>query len=218
MGRAGPGQRTVRIRTRPSRRAFRSARARRRRWRTCCASAGCSISTAPVAKYWPEFAANGKEKITVADALAHRAGLNTFDPGRLRRDRGSDGLEAVHRGAGGDGAAVGAGYGDVLSRADLRLHRRRGDPAHHGQDAGYVLRARRSRGRWGWICGSGCRSARRPRGAAFRARGRRLQCRTDDGAAHRARHRHHDASCAGDAEDGGIVHVQGSTSTRPCTR
>jgi CubicO group peptidase (beta-lactamase class C family) len=34
----------------------------------------------PVAKYWPEFAANGKEKITVADVMAHRAGLNTFDP------------------------------------------------------------------------------------------------------------------------------------------
>jgi CubicO group peptidase (beta-lactamase class C family) len=35
---------------------------------------------APIAKYWPEFAANGKAKITVADALAHRAGLNAFDP------------------------------------------------------------------------------------------------------------------------------------------
>ena len=35
---------------------------------------------APVAKYWPEFAANGKANITVADTLAHRAGLNTFDP------------------------------------------------------------------------------------------------------------------------------------------
>ena len=35
---------------------------------------------APVARYWPEFAANGKAKITVADAMAHRAGLNTFDP------------------------------------------------------------------------------------------------------------------------------------------
>jgi CubicO group peptidase (beta-lactamase class C family) len=35
---------------------------------------------APIAKYWPEFAANGKAKITVADAMAHRAGLNSFDP------------------------------------------------------------------------------------------------------------------------------------------
>jgi len=30
---------------------------------------------APVADYWPEFAANGKEKITVHDVLRHRAGL-----------------------------------------------------------------------------------------------------------------------------------------------
>lgn len=30
---------------------------------------------APVAQYWPEFAANGKGGITVADVLAHRAGL-----------------------------------------------------------------------------------------------------------------------------------------------
>ena len=28
---------------------------------------------APVAEYWPEFAANGKERITVAEALSHRA-------------------------------------------------------------------------------------------------------------------------------------------------
>jgi len=30
---------------------------------------------APVAEYWPEFAANGKAGITVADVLSHRAGL-----------------------------------------------------------------------------------------------------------------------------------------------
>lgn len=35
---------------------------------------------APVASYWPEFAANGKGQITVADVLAHRAGLSSFDP------------------------------------------------------------------------------------------------------------------------------------------
>jgi CubicO group peptidase (beta-lactamase class C family) len=34
---------------------------------------------APVAAYWPEFAANGKQDITVADVLAHRAGLSSFD-------------------------------------------------------------------------------------------------------------------------------------------
>ena len=30
---------------------------------------------APVAAYWPEFAANGKESITVGEVLSHRAGL-----------------------------------------------------------------------------------------------------------------------------------------------
>lgn len=30
---------------------------------------------APVATYWPEFAANGKEAITIRDVLSHRAGL-----------------------------------------------------------------------------------------------------------------------------------------------
>lgn len=31
---------------------------------------------APVARYWPEFAAAGKEKVTVGQALAHQAGLS----------------------------------------------------------------------------------------------------------------------------------------------
>jgi CubicO group peptidase (beta-lactamase class C family) len=31
-----------------------------------------------VAKHWPEFAANGKENITVAQIMSHRAGLNGF--------------------------------------------------------------------------------------------------------------------------------------------
>jgi CubicO group peptidase (beta-lactamase class C family) len=34
----------------------------------------------PVAEYWPEFAAAGKERITVAHLLSHRAGLSEFDP------------------------------------------------------------------------------------------------------------------------------------------
>lgn len=34
---------------------------------------------APVAEYWPEFAQAGKESVTVADLLAHRAGLAWID-------------------------------------------------------------------------------------------------------------------------------------------
>jgi CubicO group peptidase (beta-lactamase class C family) len=33
---------------------------------------------APVARYWPEFAAAGKGAVTVADALSHRAGLSAL--------------------------------------------------------------------------------------------------------------------------------------------
>jgi CubicO group peptidase (beta-lactamase class C family) len=35
---------------------------------------------APVADYWPEFAARGKDRVTVSDLLAHRAGLHAFPP------------------------------------------------------------------------------------------------------------------------------------------
>src|SRR4026207_2174311 len=34
---------------------------------------------APVCKYWPEFAQNGKENITVRQLLAHQAGLFAFN-------------------------------------------------------------------------------------------------------------------------------------------
>ncbi len=40
----------------------------------------------PVAAYWPEFAQNGKEKITVRDALTHRAGLDALDRNLSRSD------------------------------------------------------------------------------------------------------------------------------------
>jgi CubicO group peptidase (beta-lactamase class C family) len=33
---------------------------------------------APVAKYWPEFAQNGKHAITIAQVVSHQAGLNGF--------------------------------------------------------------------------------------------------------------------------------------------
>ncbi len=34
----------------------------------------------PIAQYWPEFAANGKAKITIADCLLHRSGLTADNP------------------------------------------------------------------------------------------------------------------------------------------
>ncbi|WP_324191936.1 serine hydrolase domain-containing protein [Nocardia puris] len=35
---------------------------------------------APVAEYWPEFGANGKKSITVAEMMSHRAGLSRVGP------------------------------------------------------------------------------------------------------------------------------------------
>jgi CubicO group peptidase (beta-lactamase class C family) len=49
------------------------------------AQAGVLDVEEPVAAYWPEFAQAGKEKVTVADLLAHRAGLAWID-GRMSFD------------------------------------------------------------------------------------------------------------------------------------
>jgi len=35
----------------------------------------------PIAHYWPEFAAQGKDKATVRDALTHRAGIPLMPEG-----------------------------------------------------------------------------------------------------------------------------------------
>src|SRR5579863_7716985 len=43
------------------------------------AQSGLVDYDAPVARYWPEFAARGKSGIAVRDILAHRAGLMSFD-------------------------------------------------------------------------------------------------------------------------------------------
>ncbi len=56
---------------------------------------------APVAAYWPEFAANGKERITVAQAMSHQAGLHAL-PRPLSRTHLTDwdaGLDWVAGGA-----------------------------------------------------------------------------------------------------------------------
>jgi CubicO group peptidase (beta-lactamase class C family) len=41
---------------------------------------------APIATYWPEFAANGKEAITTAQVMGHTAGLPGFDPAIAAED------------------------------------------------------------------------------------------------------------------------------------
>jgi CubicO group peptidase (beta-lactamase class C family) len=44
------------------------------------ADRGAVDLNAPVAKYWPEFAQNGKEGVLVRHVMSHSAGLSGFDP------------------------------------------------------------------------------------------------------------------------------------------
>ena len=44
-----------------------------------CAGSGTVDYTAKVSSYWPKFGNNGKENITVEDAISHRSGLNHED-------------------------------------------------------------------------------------------------------------------------------------------
>lgn len=65
---------------------------------TCCAllvERGLLDPDAPVATYWPEFAAAGKEAVTVRQMLAHQAGLIAVDGGyTLEEYLAHDGLAA----------------------------------------------------------------------------------------------------------------------------
>ena len=72
---------------------------------------------APVAKYWPEFAANGKEDIEVRHLLSHTSGVSGLGP--AGRDRGPLRLGEVHLDARRPGAVVGAGHRVGLPRAEL---------------------------------------------------------------------------------------------------
>ena len=44
-----------------------------------CVERGLIDLDVPVARYWPEFAAGGKEGVTVAELMSHRAGLTSID-------------------------------------------------------------------------------------------------------------------------------------------
>jgi CubicO group peptidase (beta-lactamase class C family) len=51
---------------------------------SAAASRGGIDYSAPVARYWPEFAAAGKQDVTVAMLLSHQAGLCGFrDPAQM---------------------------------------------------------------------------------------------------------------------------------------
>jgi CubicO group peptidase (beta-lactamase class C family) len=76
---------------------------------------------APVATYWPEFAANGKEKLPLKYVLDHRAGLPYV-------------TETVPRGTAYEARAM----ADALARA-APLFPPGGQPAYHVLSQGYIL-------------------------------------------------------------------------------
>lgn len=115
---------------------------------------------APVAEYWPEFKAGGKERALVRDLLAHRAGV--AGAGRAADSRRGGGRG--QRSARGRRAArlLGAGVRARLPRADLQLAAVGAGAAGDRGLAGQVAGPRRSRGRAGWSSGSACPERRRP--------------------------------------------------------
>ena len=97
---------------------------------------------APVARYWPEFAANGKERIKVSHLMSHSSGLSGWKAaaqnGRSLR-LGED--DVAPRRA---GAAVGAGDGVRISRGHLRVSDgRSGAPDHRKVSRNRVPRGNR---------------------------------------------------------------------------
>ena len=74
---------------------------------------------APVARYWPEFAANGKEAITVRQLLSHEAGLHSV---RAAADRAEDLLDHL----------------EVENRLAERPVHRVGRPAYHALTYGWL--------------------------------------------------------------------------------
>ena len=85
----------------------------------------------PVARYWPEFKAGGKDDVARAPLLSHTAGLSGWEEpitrGPLRLGTGDVA-------AGGPGAVVGAGHGVRLPRHDPGLPGGRARPPHHRPD------------------------------------------------------------------------------------
>ena len=102
---------------------------------------------APVAKYWPEFAANGKEDIEVRHLMSHTSGVSGWAQ-PVEVDDLYDWEKSTSMLAA-SGAVVGARHRVGLPRAQPGAPGRRGHPADHRAEAGRVLRegGRRSAGR-----------------------------------------------------------------------
>jgi CubicO group peptidase (beta-lactamase class C family) len=82
----------------------------------------------PVATYWPEFAANGKQDVRVRHLLSHTSGVAGWQEPMAIDDLfdWGEGHVAARRA----GAVVGAGYRIGLSGTQFRLSDRRGGSPH----------------------------------------------------------------------------------------
>ena len=73
---------------------------------------------APVARYWPEFGANGKEAVTVKQLMSHTSGVSGWEQPVTVEDLYD--WEKVDLHAGGPGAVVGARHRLRLPRPSTR--------------------------------------------------------------------------------------------------
>ncbi|WP_245663386.1 serine hydrolase domain-containing protein [Nocardia inohanensis] len=103
-------------------------------------SAGRLEYDAAVAGYWPEFAAHGKERITVRELIDHRAGLQVLRGHTLRLEQFGD-LDALAEVLAGQRPAAVAGHGYHPVTAALYQNElvRRVDPA--GRSIGQIVAA-----------------------------------------------------------------------------
>ena len=101
---------------------------------------------APVARYWPEFASNGKETLPVRFVLDHRAGLPDRRRPAVARGhlRPPGHLQGTRRA----GAAVGAGNRRRLSRPHPGLSAGGDRAPRHRQDRRRIPARRDRRCRW----------------------------------------------------------------------
>jgi CubicO group peptidase (beta-lactamase class C family) len=88
---------------------------------------------APVARYWPQFAANGKQGVLVRHLLSHSSGVSGLEQPAAVEDLYD--WEKSHLPVRWPSAVVGAGHRFGLPCAELRAPDRRGDPADHRPDA-----------------------------------------------------------------------------------
>ena len=120
---------------------------------------------ATVATYWPEFAAAGKEAITVRQVLSHQAGLPLVEDDLSLEDALA--WDPVVAALGRPGAALGAGHAARVPHAHLRMAGGRAAPPRRPAAPPAPSCARRSPDRSRSTSGSDCPKTLEPRVATL---------------------------------------------------